>query len=169
MVCKLYTPMYMDHKEIQYAYHLGTILEEIYEGCFTGLRLKIVFFNGDIDFSSSLHLSPYYILEYLSSETFLIPSSSIFDQLPSDVAVGQSLQRNTWKRSSNMTLERCIDGTPTGTFAEIMQNSEGKDSITASPWLNTRHLSSGDIESSKRFVVVECRAVHDLTRWRRAG
>lgn len=171
MICKLYTPMYtstgtgVDYPVVQYAYCLGTILEEIYESIPTGLCMKIIFFNGEIDLSSPLHLYPYYILEYMPSEPLLIPTNSIFDDQPfdSDTSV------TTWKRCTQSTLERYVNSHPTGTYVEILSTtqSNNEECISAIPWLNGHHLSDENVEFSKRYVVVECRTVHDETHWRK--
>jgi hypothetical protein len=183
MLCKLYTPLYRDQREgtCHQSYCLGTVLEEIVVcdelTIETGLRMKVIFFNGDIDPSSSLSQISYYLCEYMSpsstEEPLLIPAEDV-DQ--SEETVVTSSSNLSWRRLAPTlpNLERCLNGKPTGTFVQIINTTEesGKTIYAAMPWVRARHLSppASEIKEGRcpgLYVVLECHVAHEGKRWRR--
>jgi hypothetical protein len=171
MICKLFSSMFRDGPEVRMSLRPGIILEEIWEGAPTGLRMKIIFFNGDIEPSSSLCSAPYYILEYLRQDPPLpqISSEIIFEEaLPTTETAVPTL----WRRHpSQSTLERYVNLQATDTFVRILQtdDSTGVMLCTVEPWVNGRHVVAGEGVAEgegKRFVVISCRAVHEGKKWR---
>lgn len=172
MICKLFTSMFRDGPAVLMSFRPGTILEETFEGVPTGLQMKIIFFNGDVDPMSSLDSAPYYILEYLPHDPLpLISSGIIFETPPSTMTTESTL----WKRhASQSILERYVSLQPTDTFVHILQSndSNGESLHVVEPWVKGRHVipSEGEIEGGrKRFVVVPCRIVHEGKKWRVVG
>jgi hypothetical protein len=178
MICKLFTSMFRNGSTVEVALPVGTLLEELWEATPTGLRMRIIFFNGDVDPSTSLCSAPYYILEYLSQDPLpLISSDIVFE---GTVPIAEARVPIMWRRHpSQSTLERYINCQATDTFVHILQtsphseNSGGETVYSVEPWVNGRHVIAGEgiaerLEGNdrKRFVVVECRVVHEGKRWR---
>jgi hypothetical protein len=180
MICRLYTQLFRDQREgtCHRSYCLGTVLEEIFGRAETttetGLRLKIIFFNGDIDPSSSLCQRPYYLCEYISLPTE--QPLMIHERDVSELAISSDL---SWRRLSPAQpyLERYLHNEPTGTYVQIVSssvNESGENLYSAVPWVRGQHLGppSGETNAGAlrgMYVVLECQVVHsnEGTLWRR--
>lgn len=192
MICKLYTPLYRELHSIQTSYCIGTVLEQMYENISTGLKLKIIFFNGDIDPITSLHWSPYYILEYIpfvntnnQNEEMRIRNEdiheleSISNQNQTEIQLeSNNLPIIKWKKCQDNILERLINNQSTETYVHILDSSskvseEEKEEIVVEPWVNGKQFIQEDSENlenkSNRFILLECtRLVNEVrsNKWR---